>query len=116
MTSTGPIHPYFVSVTCWPNWFYFRMSGSTSAQSSDTKKKTSSYDRDRDHDKVQPKPIPGTYCMGCNRPGHTREDCHHKNHPDFNRGMDARPIENLGPEERQERRLSSREDFDPMVQ
>ena len=23
--------------------------------------------------------------MGCNRPGHTREDCHHKNHPDFNR-------------------------------
>ena len=61
-----------------------RMSGSTT-QSSDTKKKTSSYDRDRDHDKVQSKPIPGTYCMGCNRPGHTREDCHHKNHPDFNR-------------------------------
>ena len=23
--------------------------------------------------------------MGCNRPGQTREDCHHKNHPDFNR-------------------------------
>jgi hypothetical protein len=23
--------------------------------------------------------------MGCNRPGHTREDRHHKNHPDFNR-------------------------------
>ena len=62
-----------------------RMSGSTSTQSSDTRKKTSSYDRDRDHDKVQPKPIPGTYCMGCNRPGHTREDYHHKNHPDFNR-------------------------------
>ena len=62
-----------------------RMSGSTSTQSSDTKKKTSSYDRDRDHDKVQPKPIPGTYCMGCNRSGHPREDCYHKNHPDFNR-------------------------------
>ena len=30
-----------------------RMSGYTSTQSSDTKKKTSSYDRDRDHDKVQ---------------------------------------------------------------
>jgi len=23
--------------------------------------------------------------MGCNRPGHTRADCHHKNHPVFNR-------------------------------
>ena len=23
--------------------------------------------------------------MRCNRPDHTREDCHHKNHPDFNR-------------------------------
>ena len=40
------------------------MSGSTSTKSSDTKKKTSSDDRDRDHDKVQPKPIPGTHCMG----------------------------------------------------
>jgi hypothetical protein len=62
-----------------------RMSGSSSSQSSDTKKKTSSYDRDRDRDKAQPKPISDTYCMGCNQPGHTREDCHHKNHPDFNR-------------------------------
>ena len=62
-----------------------RMSGSTSTQSSETKKKTSSYDRDRDHDKAQPKPITDTYCMGCNRPGHTHENCHHKNHPDFNR-------------------------------
>ena len=35
-----------------------RMSGSTFTQSSDTKKKTSAYDRDRDHDKTQPKPIP----------------------------------------------------------
>jgi hypothetical protein len=61
------------------------MSGSTSTQSSDTRKKTSSSDRDRDRDKAQPKPIPDTYCMGCNRSGHTREDCHHKNHPDFNR-------------------------------
>jgi len=43
------------------------------------------YAIDRDRDKVQPKPIPDTYCMGCNRPGHTREDRHHKNHPDFNR-------------------------------
>jgi hypothetical protein len=62
-----------------------RMSRSTSTQSLDTKKKTSSYDRDRDRDKAQPKPISDTYCMGCNRPGHTREDCHHTNHPDFNR-------------------------------
>jgi len=31
-------------------------------------------------------------------------------------GMDAGPIENLRPEARQERRSSSREDFDPMVQ
>ena len=62
-----------------------RMSGSTSAQSSENKKKTSVYERDRDHDKVQPKPKPSTHCMGCNRPGHTRENCHHKNHPDFNR-------------------------------
>ena len=22
--------------------------------------------------------------LGCNRPDHTRADCHHKNHPDFN--------------------------------
>jgi hypothetical protein len=58
-----------------------RMSGSSSSQFSDTKKKNSSYDRDRDRDKAQPT----TYCMGCNRPGYTREDYHHKNHPDFNR-------------------------------
>jgi hypothetical protein len=31
-------------------------------------------------------------------------------------GMDAGPIENLRPEARQERRSSSREDIDPMVQ
>ena len=31
-------------------------------------------------------------------------------------GMDAGPIENFRPEARQERRSSSREDFDPMVQ
>jgi hypothetical protein len=55
-----------------------RMSRSTSTQSSDTWKKTSSFD------KAQPNPISDTYCMGCNRPGHTREDCHRKNHPDFN--------------------------------
>ena len=30
--------------------------------------------------------------------------------------MDAGPIENLRPEARQERRLSSREDFAPIVQ
>ena len=30
-------------------------------------------------------PLPDTYCMGCNRPGHTRDDCNHRNHPDFNR-------------------------------
>jgi hypothetical protein len=52
-----------------------RMSGSTSTQSSDTRKKTSSSD-----DKAQPNPI----SVYCNRPGHTREDCHHKKHRDFN--------------------------------
>jgi hypothetical protein len=62
-----------------------RMSGSTSTQSADTRKKTSSSDRDRDRDKAQPNPISNTSCMGCNRSGHTREDCHHKKHPDFNR-------------------------------
>ena len=62
-----------------------RMSGSTSTQSSDNKKKTSSSGRDRDRDKAQPKSISDTYSMGCNRPGHTREDCHYKNHTDFNR-------------------------------
>ena len=93
-----------------------RMSGSTSALSSDTKNKTSSYERDRDHDKVQPKPIPGTHCMGCNRSGHTRENCHHKNHPDFNGtgpwdGCKAdRDFKARG------KKLSSREDIDPMVQ
>jgi hypothetical protein len=90
MTSIGPIRPCRVFVTCWLNWptsgrRLSRMSGSTSTQSSDTRKKTSSSDRDRDCDKAQPNPISDTYCMGCNRPGHTREDCHHKKHPDFNR-------------------------------
>ena len=61
-----------------------RMSGSTSTQSSDTRKKTSSFERDRDRNIAQPNPISDTYCKGCNRPGHTREDCHHKKHPDFN--------------------------------
>ena len=70
-----------------------RMSGCTSTQSSDTKKKTSSYDRDRDHDKVQPKPIPGTYCMGCNRPGHTRGDCHHKKSDNILKNIEANVID-----------------------
>ena len=60
-----------------------RMSGSTFSQSSDNKKKTSSSDRGRDQGRAH-KPPQGTHCMGCNRPDHTREDCHFKDHPVFN--------------------------------
>ena len=91
-----------------------RMSGSTSTQSSDTRKKTSSSDRDRDRDRVQPNPISDTYCMGCNRPGHTRQDCQISIARDL--GMDARPIGNSRPEARQATRSSCQEDFEPMVQ
>jgi hypothetical protein len=47
-------------------------------------RKTSSSDRGRDQHRAQQKPMRGTHCMGCNRPGHPREDCHNKDHPDFN--------------------------------
>ena len=90
------------------------MSGSTSTQSSDTKKKTSSYDRDMDHDKYQ---IP-TAWDAIDLAIHVRIVITRIIQTSIvvDNEMDAGPIEILGPEARRERRLSSREDFDPMVQ
>ena len=55
-----------------------RMSRSTSSHSSIDARKHSSSDRGRDQDKAPQKVMQGPRCMGCNRTGHHREECHFK--------------------------------------
>ena len=55
------------------------MSGSTSSQASADKGKQSKSDKARD----QIKDLPTSYCQGCNRDNHRREDCRIRTHPDF---------------------------------
>jgi len=82
------------------------MSGSTSTQSSDTKKKTSSYDQIPTAWDAIDLAIRVQIVITRTIQSSIVVD----------NGMDARPIKNLRPEARQERRSSSREDIDPMVQ